>query len=115
MTLAVDPRHDRVHTPDPRRERWRESYYFLAYDFRHRIGVCSSIGYRPAKGYSGSMHYAWGDGLPNLVAMEKGRFEEHRDVHDVRIVGSADRAGSSDDEDDIAELLRIHRENRDSA
>jgi hypothetical protein len=79
----IDPAHDRVHTPDPTRERWRESYYFLCYDFRHRIGVCSSIGYRPVKGYSGSMHFLWGEGLPNLVAMEKGRVAEHRDVHDV--------------------------------
>ena len=79
----IELRHDRVHVPDPERERWRESYYFLCYDFTHRVGVCSSIGYRPSKGYSGSMHYLWGEGLPNLVAMEKGRFAQHRDVHDV--------------------------------
>jgi hypothetical protein len=83
LLRPVDPQHDRVHPPDPARERWRESYYFFFYDFRHRVGVCSSIGYRPSKGYSGSMHYAWGEGLPNLVAMEKGRFDEHVDVHDV--------------------------------
>lgn len=48
-----DPRHDLVHTPAPGRERWRESYYFNAYDHKLGLGVYSSIGYRPSKGYSG--------------------------------------------------------------
>jgi hypothetical protein len=78
-----DPHHDLVHTPDPGRERWRESYYFQFYDFRHDICGYSSIGYRPSKGYSGSAHALWGRDLPTLVASERGKRTEHVDTHDV--------------------------------
>ena len=46
----VDPRHDLVHTPDPGRERWRESYYFQFVDFHHGIGSYHGPGYRPRQG-----------------------------------------------------------------
>jgi hypothetical protein len=82
-TSAIDPRHDLVHAPDPARERWRESYYFHFYDFRHGIGGYSSIGYRPSKGYSGSLHAVYGLELPTLVATEKAKYTDHDDHHDV--------------------------------
>ena len=42
-----DPAHDFVHTPDPGRERWRESYYFQFVDFKQGIGSYHGPGYRP--------------------------------------------------------------------
>jgi hypothetical protein len=76
---AVDPVHDRFHVPDPGRERWRESFYFNFYDFRHGVGGYSSVGYRPAKGSYGSMQVVWGLGRTALGASEYGRYDEHDD------------------------------------
>jgi hypothetical protein len=76
---AVDPVHDRFHVPDPGRERWRESFYFNFYDFRHGIGGYSSVGYRPAKGSYGSMQVVWGLGRAALGASEYGRYATHDD------------------------------------
>lgn len=78
---GIDPRHDLVHEPDPSRERWRESYYFNVYDFDLGLGIYSSIGYRPSKGYSGSMQAVWGPDRPTLFAFEHGTFEQHTDEH----------------------------------
>ncbi|MGH2761312.1 MAG: DUF7065 domain-containing protein [Thermoleophilaceae bacterium] len=80
---AIDPRHDLVHTPDPGRERWRESYYFSFYDFRLGLGGYSSIGYRPSKGYSGSVNLLWGPDRATLVASERGSRTAHDDDHEV--------------------------------
>lgn len=79
----LDPCDDIVHEPDPQRERWRESYYFMFYDFRLGIGGYSGIGYRPSKGYSGSAHFVWGRGISNLVASEFDRYETHDRLHPV--------------------------------
>ena len=77
----INPGDDLVHPPDPARERWRESYYFHVFDFRLGVGVFSSIGYRPSKGYSGSLHGVWGPGRPTLVATERAPHESHDDAH----------------------------------
>jgi hypothetical protein len=82
-TVGVDPRHDLVHTPDPGRERWRESYYFQFFDFNHGIGGYHGPGYRPMKGYSGVLNVLWGLDMPTLVATEKGRYTTHDAVHPV--------------------------------
>ncbi len=81
--MSIDPAHDLMHTPDPKRERWRESYYFMFYDFNLQIGCFSGIGYRPSKGYSGSAQVMWGKGIPTLVASEYARYEKHNAVHPV--------------------------------
>jgi len=81
--VDVDPRDDLVHTPDPNRERWRESYYFCFYDFRHNIGGFQGPGYRPMKGYSGALQALWGLEVPTLVSTEKGRYKDHDAVHPV--------------------------------
>jgi hypothetical protein len=78
-----DPSHDLVHTPDPGRERWRESYYFQFVDFKHGIGGYHGPGYRPVKGYSGVLHVLWGLGQPTLIATEKGTYATHDAVHPV--------------------------------
>lgn len=78
-----DPRHDLVHTPDPGRERWRESYYFQFVDFKHGLGGYHGPGYRPVKGYTGVLHVLWGLGRPTLVATEKGKYTAHDAVHPV--------------------------------
>jgi hypothetical protein len=80
---SVDPRHDLVHTPDPDRERWRESYYFQFVDFRHGIGGYHGPGYRPRKGYTGVLHVLWGHDFGTLAATEKGRYAQHDAVHPV--------------------------------
>src|ERR1700749_4443416 len=71
--VDFDPNHDYVHTPDPGRERWRESYYFQFIDFKQGIGGYHGPGYRPLKGYSGVLHVLLGLGKPTLVATEKGK------------------------------------------
>jgi hypothetical protein len=78
-----DPQHDLVHTPDPGRERWRESYYFQFVDFTQKIGGYHGPGYRPVKGYTGVLHLLWGFGQPTLVATEKGTYTTHDAVHPV--------------------------------
>jgi hypothetical protein len=78
-----DPRHDLVHTPDPERERWRESYYFQFIDFKNGIGSYHGPGYRPRKGYTGVLHLIWGLELGSFVATEKGKYTEHNAVHPV--------------------------------
>ncbi|QEC48107.1 hypothetical protein FSW04_11365 [Baekduia soli] len=80
---VVDPEEDLFHEPDPARERWRESFYFDFYDFKHGLGGYSSIGYRPSKGSFGSMQVVWGPGLPTLGASEYGRYEEHTGHREV--------------------------------
>jgi hypothetical protein len=72
------PEDDRAHTPNDE-PRWRESYYFSFFDFKHQIGGFSSIGKRPIKGYSGSINAIWGPNIPTYVASERGRFETHAD------------------------------------
>ena len=89
---AVDPVHDRFHAPDPGRERWRESFYLNVYDFRHGIGLYSSVGYRPTKGSFGSMHVVWGPGRSALGASEYGRYEDHVDHLPVAGLAYAPRA-----------------------
>lgn len=81
--VDLDPGDDLVHTPDPGRERWRESYYFEFHDFKHGIGGYQGPGYRPKKGYSGALNVLWGLDLPTLVSTEKGRYETHDTVHPV--------------------------------
>lgn len=81
--VGVDPRHDLVHTPDPGRERWRESYYLQFVDFRHGLGGFHGPGYRPRKGYTGVLHALWGTDHGALIATEKGRYAEHTEVHPV--------------------------------
>ncbi len=81
--VDVDPRHDLVHTPDPNRERWRESYYFQFFDFNLGIGGFHGPGYRPMKGYSGVLNVLWGVDRGAMVATEKGRYESHDAVHPV--------------------------------
>jgi len=83
MPQTIEPRHDLVHEPDPARERWRESYYFSFYDFALGLGGYSSIGYRPSKGYSGSVNMLWGPDRATLVASEKGGHASHDDHHEV--------------------------------
>jgi hypothetical protein len=78
-----DPAHDFVHTPDPGRERWRESYYFQFVDFKQGIGGYHGPGYRPRKGYSGVLHVLWRLGHSTLVATEKGTYTTHDAVHPV--------------------------------
>ena len=78
-----DPQHDYVHTPDPGRERWRESYYFQFVDFKNRLGGYHGPGYRPVKGYTGVLHLLWGLDRPTLVATEKGTYTTHDQVHPV--------------------------------
>ena len=78
-----DPRHDLVHTPDPERERWRESYYFQFIDFKHGLGGYHGPGYRPRKGYTGVLHVLWGTEHGALAATEKGKYTEHTAVHPV--------------------------------
>jgi hypothetical protein len=78
-----DPVHDFVHTPDPERERWRESYYFQFVDFKQGIGGYHGPGYRPKKGYTGVLHLLWRLGGPTLVATEKGSYTRHDAVHPV--------------------------------
>lgn len=75
---SPDPTDDRAHRPTEA-PRWRESYYFSFFDFEHGIGGFSSIGKRPAKGYSGSINTIWGPEIPTLVASERGKFERHED------------------------------------
>lgn len=89
---AVDPVHDRFHAPDPARERWRESFYFNVYDFRHGIGIYSSVGYRPAKGSFGSMQVLWGLGRSALGASEFGRYDVHDGHREVAGLRYAPRA-----------------------
>jgi hypothetical protein len=79
----VDPNQDYVHTPDPGRERWRESYYFQFIDLKLGMGGYHGPGYRPRKGYSGVLHVLWGRDMPTLVATEKGKYSEHNAVHPV--------------------------------
>jgi hypothetical protein len=79
----IDPRHDLVHTPDPERERWRESYYFQFIDFKHGLGGYHGPGYRPRKGYTGVLHVLWGLEMGTLVATEKGKYTTHDAVHPV--------------------------------
>jgi hypothetical protein len=81
--VDFDPKHDLVHTPDPERERWRESYYFQFIDFKLGIGGYHGPGYRPVKGYSGVLNVLWGLDVPTLVATEKGRYTTHDAVHPV--------------------------------
>jgi hypothetical protein len=77
-----DPQDDRVHPPRDH-DRWRESYYFSFFDFKLGIGGFSSIGKRPGKGFSGSIHCLFGPDMPTLVASERGRVEGHTDVTEV--------------------------------
>src|ERR1700759_3634604 len=81
--VDFDPNHDYVHTPDPGRERWRESYYFQFIDFKHGIGGYHGPGYRPVKGYSGVLNVLWGLDRPTLVATEKGKYTTHDTIHPV--------------------------------
>ncbi|MCW2993093.1 MAG: hypothetical protein JWQ18_588 [Conexibacter sp.] len=78
MHLAPSADVDAAHTPTDH-PRWRESYYFSFFDQALGIGGFSSIGKRPAKGYSGSINAVWGPEIPTYVASERGRFDEHGD------------------------------------
>jgi hypothetical protein len=82
-SAALDPRHDRMHLPDPARERWRESFYFKFFDARLGIGGDTSIGYRPSSGHSGSLNVIWGADVPTLVATELDRYDAHDAPHPV--------------------------------
>lgn len=79
----VSPTHDLVHSPDPSRERWRESYYFQFVDFKQGLGGYHGPGYRPQKGYSGVLHLLWRLNASTLVATEKGKYSRHDAVHPV--------------------------------
>jgi hypothetical protein len=83
MPTNVDPQQDLVHTPDPGRERWRESYYFQFVDFTHDLGGYHGVGFRPKKGYTGVLHAVWRAGGSTLVATEKASYTEHNAVHPV--------------------------------
>jgi hypothetical protein len=80
----VEPRHDLMHAPDLTRPRWRESFYFKFWDFRHRLGGDSTIGYRPARGHSGSLNIVWGHDIPTLVASEFDHAPDHATPYPVR-------------------------------
>ncbi|MDO8212417.1 hypothetical protein [Conexibacter sp. CPCC 206217] len=79
--MTVDPLHDLMHAPDLARPRWRESFYFKFWDFNHQLGGDSTIGYRPARGHSGSLNIIWGRELPTLVASELDHAPDHAVPH----------------------------------
>lgn len=80
MPFAIQ-QDDLIHTPEKTKD-WRESYYFDFYDEENRIGIWSSIGKKPYKGYSGFTISIWG-GEKLYCGVGRDRFEEHTEEHIV--------------------------------